>query len=108
MSSRKPPKLKSKKGRKGCITDPVTKKRFGFIILDEILKKQSHNDHKIITLQRIQFESDGRIELRLAYYTIGKLPKMKGKWVWGQYATLLPAKDFVWLYKRAKRMGWFR
>jgi hypothetical protein len=42
---------------------------------------------------RGKFE-DKRIEVRLGYYIIGKKPKMRGRWVWDQFAALLPLRDF--------------
>jgi len=33
---------------------------------------------------------------------------MKGKWVWGQFATLLPPKDFVAILRKAAKRGWFQ
>ncbi len=73
-----------------------------FTITDEIRKPQSDAPHKIIYLQRVEFD-DKRVELRLCYYIIGKLPKMKGKWVFGQYATFLPTKDFKAIVNEARK-----
>jgi hypothetical protein len=46
------------------------------------------------------------VEVRLGYYIIGKLPKMHGKWVWGQFATFLPLGDFRKLIGLAEKKGW--
>lgn len=81
-------------------------RRFYFTIADEIHIAQSRAPHKLIYLQRIRFEADGRDELRLGYYIIGKKKRMRGRWVWGQYATMLPLEDFVQIIKRAKQKGW--
>ena len=79
-------------GRHGRLTSP--KKHVShFEILDEIRRPHTGLDSKIIYLQKIRFE-DGRIELRLCYYIIGKVGRAKGKWVFGQFATLLPIEDF--------------
>jgi len=102
------PRLKSTKGKTGSIRHPLTRKQWSFVVLDEVRKRQRGYKKKILILQRIQFESDQRIELRLGYYIIGKLPAMKGQWVWGQYAALLPAADFRALYRKAKKKGWFK
>jgi len=64
-------------------------------ITDQVAQPQSDKPKKLLCLQRIAFDDDGRIELRLAYYIIGKKGKMRGRWVWGQYAAFLPAKDFA-------------
>ncbi len=45
-------------------------------------------------------------KFRLCYYIIGKKPGMKGKWVFGQFATMLPPEDFKWIVDEAKRQGW--
>ena len=80
--------------------------RFYFTIVDEIHVAQSGASHKLIYLQRIRFDSDGRIELRLGYYIIGKKKRMRGRWVWGQYATMLPVADFRRIITRARQKGW--
>jgi len=99
------PPIPSGIGKKRTITDIDGNKQH-FVILDEVTHVQSTNPGKVICLQRIQFESDGRIEFRLAYYIIGKKPKMAGKWVWGQYATMMPAKDFQAIIAQATKKGW--
>jgi hypothetical protein len=76
-----------------------------YTIVDEICIPQTGLESKLIYLQRIQFDG-GKSELRLCYYIIGKLPKMKGKWVFGQYATFLPAQDFKAITDEARRRGW--
>lgn len=77
-----------------------------YTIIDEIVIPQSDAPHKLIYLQKIVFDDIKRVELRLCYYIIGKLPKMKGKWVFGQYATFLPAKDFKKITNEARKRGW--
>lgn len=81
-------------------------KRFYFAIKDEIHIPQSDKSDKLIYLQRLEFESDSRVELRLGYYVIGKKPAMRGRWVWGQFATMIPADDFSSLIQEAKGKGW--
>jgi len=80
--------------------------RLGFTITDEIRRGQSDLPSKIIVLERVHFD-DGRDEVRLGYYIIGKKPRMLGKWVWGLYATLLPLADFASIVKEAQARGWF-
>jgi len=77
-----------------------------FKVLDEIVRPQSTKPDKLIYLQKIQFVQDGKIEYRLAYYIIGKKPKMLGKWVFGQYATFMNPDDFEYIIREAKRKGW--
>lgn len=79
---------------------------FHFTVADEIHIEQSDLPSKLIYLQRIKFEPDGRMELRLGYYIIGKKPAMRGRWVWGQFATMMPEADFRKLIDLAKTKGW--
>ncbi|MFZ0885001.1 MAG: hypothetical protein WAN14_16490 [Candidatus Acidiferrales bacterium] len=81
-------------------------KLFFYAIEDEIYIPQSGKPHKLIYLQRLVFETDGRVELRLGYYVIGKKPAMRGRWVWGQFATMIPLGDFRSVIHRAERKGW--
>jgi hypothetical protein len=74
-------------------------------ILDEIHIYQRGSKRKLIYLQKIK-RSRGREELRLGYFIIGKKPAMRGRWVWGQYATFLPASDLRRIIKMAKKKGW--
>jgi hypothetical protein len=34
-------------------------------------------------------------------------PGRFGKWVWGQYAPLMPIEDFERIIEKAKAKGWF-
>jgi hypothetical protein len=77
-----------------------------FTVLDEVVQIQSTNPDKAIYLQRLQFQDDGRIELRLAYYIIGKERRMAGKWVWGQFATMMPEEDSRVIVRKATEKGW--
>jgi len=79
--------------------------RYRFTVTDEILRPQTGTPEKLLCLQRIKFE-DNKEEIRLGYYIIGKKPKMRGKWVWGQYCTLLPLSDFRELVRAAEEKGW--
>ena len=79
---------------------------FYFAIVDEFHIQQSNLPTKRIYLQQIKFESDGHVEFRLGYYIIGKRPAMRGRWVWGQFATMIPIADFRRIINRAEREGW--
>jgi hypothetical protein len=100
------PALPSRVGKKGILIMPPDGKQLRFTVIDEIVQVQSDLPSKQICLQRVRFE-DGREEVRLGYYIIGKKPRMKDKWVWGQYATFLPMKDFKYLVAQAQRRRWF-
>jgi len=92
-------------GKRGKFISP--EKHVSYIkIIDEIRRQQSNYSPKVIYLQRVQLE-DNRIELRLCYYVIGKVGRAKGKWVFGQFATLLPKEDFQVIIDEAKARAWF-
>jgi hypothetical protein len=77
-------------------------------VIDEIRIEQIDYANKIILLQRMKFEDDGKPdEIRVCYYIIGKKPKMLGKWVFGQYATMIPLPDFRKLIRLAEEKKWF-
>jgi hypothetical protein len=99
------PPLPCNIGKRRTITD-IDGNKLYFTVLDEITRIQSDYPVKAIYLQRLQWEDDGRIELRLAYYIIGKKPKMAGKWVWGQFATMIPVEDFRAIIHEATDRGW--
>ena len=72
-------------------------------IVDEVREQQ--NREKVIVLQLLQSD-DRRKELRLAYYIIGKKPRMKDKWVWGQFCTMTPSRVFRRIIEKAVGKGW--
>ncbi len=104
MSKPKYPPMPDNRNKRGKNVFPDWKV-VRFTITDEIRKPQSDAPHKIIYLQRVEFD-DKRVELRLCYYIIGKLPKMNGRWVFGQFATFLPPKDFKAITEQARKKGW--
>jgi len=75
-------------------------------ILDEIRRVQSNASHKVICLQKLRFDQSGETEYRLGYYMIGVKPRMAGRWTWGQFAILIPAKDFRWVVRQPQKRGW--
>jgi len=99
------PPFPNKINTKGQLTD-IDGVQKTFTIVDEIIHPQSSNPQKLIILQKIQFDDSLKIEFRLAYYIIGKKPKMAGKWVFGQYATFMPIEDFQFIMNAAKQKGW--
>ncbi len=78
---------------------------------------QSNFDEKVFVIERLRKESyeghlvrqkqwnKGDIEYRIGYYIVGKIGRAKGRWVWGQFCPLLPAKDLSNLLEKAKREG---
>ena len=101
------PPLPITKGNRGTLIEPVTGNKWHFRVIDEVVQVLSDYPDKAIYLQKLEFEEDGSIELRLGYYIIGKKPRMLGKWVWGQYAALMPVSDFEQIIEKAKAKGWF-
>lgn len=99
------PALPNTIGKKGKAIVPVSNRVRRFEVIDEIKIVQSTSNKKAIYLQKIKFDT-GELEFRLGYYIIGKKPKMKNKWTWGQYATMLPAKDFKKIIKEAQKKNW--
>lgn len=79
-----------------------------FRILDYLIHRQSNNPHKYLTVEVIQSSWLRKRELRFGYYILGKKKKMRGKWLWGQFAPLIPLRDLRVLLKEAKRRGFLR
>jgi hypothetical protein len=106
------PELASNIGKRGKWVHPPDNFVVHYRIADEVRVVQSNlPGSKILCLQRIEF-LDGRrpgdpaTEIRLGYYIIGKKPTVRGRWVWGQYATSMPLRDFRALVRKAKKKGW--
>ena len=81
------------------------------MVLDEIRIVQSAYalkpfSPKVLCLQRMRFEETGVVEIRVGCYIIGKKPRMHGRWVWGQFATLMAVEDFKTLIDQARERGW--
>ena len=92
------PKLKIKNS--GQMTD-ISGKKLKFKVIDNVTLRQTNYPKKIFILQKLLFEN-GKKEIRIGYYIIGKKPRMKNKWVWGQFCPLFPKKDLVTLIRKAK------
>lgn len=76
-------------------------------VVDEIRKNE--DPEKIFVLQRLRQKADGKQEMfRFGYYIIGKKPKMKDKWTWGQYAPFVTAEDFSVIIKEAQNRSWIK
>lgn len=95
------PKLTIKNS--GSLVD-INGKRKKFRIGKYVTLRQSDCPEKIFVLQEILFE-DGKKELRIGYYIIGKKPRVKGRWVWGQYCPFFPKQDLKKLIEKAKKKG---
>lgn len=101
------PKLKIK--TRGQLTD-IDGKKVKFRIGRYVTLPQSNYPEKVFILQEIFFESGKMVpkkakrkrEIRIGYYILGKKPKMKGRWVWGQFCPFFPKKDLMRLIKKAR------
>ena len=101
----KTPPIPNNIGKRRRITN-IRGKHIYLVIEDEITRIQSDAPNKVISFQRIRFEKTGKIEYRLGYYMIGVKPGARGRWVWGQYALLIPTSDMKALIKQARIRKW--
>jgi hypothetical protein len=99
------PELPDNKGRRAWWHD-IQGNRRDIVIEDEIRRIPSNCEHKVICLQKVVFPKENRWELRLCYYMIGVKGRTKGKWVFGQFATLIPPVDLKAIVSEAKLKGW--
>ena len=75
-----------------------------FTIVDEIILPQGSG--KLIYFQKLQHDPGKRLEYRLCYYMLGVKEARKGKWVFGQYALMIDAKDLKKVLQEAKKRKW--
>jgi hypothetical protein len=74
---------------------------------DEIVRPQGGGGHgKLIYIQKVRFEEDQRIEYRFCCYMIGVKRGARGRWVFAQFAPLIPPEDLEWLLKEARARNW--
>jgi hypothetical protein len=57
------------------------------------LKPQSDYPEKIFAIELMQESSNGKKEVRIGYYIIGKRGRYENKWAWGQFSPFIPQKD---------------
>jgi hypothetical protein len=100
------PPLPSNVGKRGKAVMPPDRRVLRFTITDEVRSFADSRRTKVVVLQLVRFD-DGRKEVRLGYYIIGKKPKMRGRWVWGQYATFMLTRVFQSLIRKAIERQWF-
>jgi len=101
LKARKLSKLKIRDS--GSLVD-IGGKRENFKIGRYVTLRQSNYAGKIFVLQEILFENREK-EIRIGYYIIGKKPRAKGRWVWGQYCPFFPKQDLIKLIEKAKKKG---
>ncbi len=80
-----------------------------FKVVDEIVlehKVPEKYTRKLIYFQQIRFEDSKQVQYRFTYYMLGLKRGAKGRWVFGQYSLLLPAKELSFLLKEARKRKW--
>jgi len=100
----KTPPLPSRKGKTTRRKD-INGKPMVYTVEDEIVRIPKSNPEKAIYLQMLSHK-EGRQEMRLCYYMICKNGKRKGKWLFGQFATMIEKEDFEYLIGEAIKRGW--
>ena len=78
---------------------------------------QSNLDEKVFIIERLRKENyeghlarqkqwkKGDIEYRIGYYIVGRIGRVKGRWVWGQFCPFIPAEDLKNLLRKAEKEG---
>ena len=79
-----------------------------FRILDYLICKQHDNPHKYFVIEQIQPSWKREKELRFGYYILGKQKGARNKWVWGQFAPLIPLRDLNVLLRKAGQKGFIK
>lgn len=74
-------------------------------LLRLVWKQASENCDKVIILEEIEGNDRRGDALRLRYYIIGEKGRMKGKWAFGQFATIIMPDDLRQLLFLAKKHG---
>jgi hypothetical protein len=100
------PVLPSTVGKRGRSVMPPDGRHVRYRVVDEVRAYQDGEKNKVVLMQLMRLE-DRRYEIRVGYYIVGKLPKMRGKWVWGQFAAFIPPGIFKRLVASASKRGWF-
>jgi hypothetical protein len=72
------PPLPSRLGKRGTARKP-SGAEFHWQVIGEVRRVQSNLPSCILCLERILFEENQRIEVRIGYYIIGEKPKDKGQ-----------------------------
>jgi hypothetical protein len=76
-----------------------------YVVEDEIAIKQGSG--KLIYLQKIKHTKPvTKVEYRFCYYMIGVKEGAKGRWVFGQYALMIPTPALKKLVSSAREKGW--
>ena len=73
-------------------TDPISREKTWYKITDQwLLPRGDIRDSKaVFAIQK--FPTEEGVEIRIAYYIIGKRPKAKGRWTPGGISSMVPTK----------------
>ena len=71
-----------------------------FVVVDDILLRQTGLPTKVIALQLLQWQHDASFELRLGYY---QWSADMERWYWSRNTPMLPVGDFAELSWRARK-----
>ena len=52
-----------------------------------------------------QTHRTGEVEYRIGYFIVGKIGFLRGRWAWGQFCPIIPAKDLHKLLAKARKDG---
>ena len=96
-------KLESKKA--GTYKGIADGKKRVFDIGKYVYQQASEYPEKVFVLQEITLRDENLRLLRLGYYIIGKKPRFKDKWTWGQFCPFIVGKDLEKLIEKAKAKG---
>jgi len=72
--------------------------------IDYEIMPQCDTRNKYFVIELIRPEFRKKPEIRIGYYIIGKKPSVAGKWVWGQFAPMIPQKDVSGIFKRIQTL----
>ena len=95
------PPLPSKIGNSAVFTKDD--KQWQAEVIDEIVRVVSNDPNTTACLQKLQFESDGHIEIRFCYYYYTD----DEKWTFMRQAPYMPVPDFQAMIREAIKKGWF-
>jgi hypothetical protein len=98
------PPLPSRIGERGTAERPLGG-HYDWEVIDQILRIQSNRPNKLLVFEKFRMEEDGHVQFRFGYYKIGVKEGRKGKWVWGQYAPMIPVEDFKYIVEEAEKKG---
>ncbi len=107
---------KNKKGSTIGMKDIGRKGRIHFIREAwTFLPASNLKEHKVFILERLRkvkfdgslaydkFWKTGEIEYRIGYFIVGRIGRALGRWTWGQYCPIIPAKDLKELIANAEK-----